>query len=235
MHPELEKLLELQSQDLVLLEAELRLKTVLDEVARLDAALDGARSEVTAEGKRVEDGVKRREELEVRIESYRVIQDRRRLRLEQARGAREAQALMTEVEMARSILAREENEWVKTAEGVHDLERGLKAAEERLAALEAQQGMERQRLADERRRLDSELEAGRAARDEYAVAVERNLRTRYDRLRSARTAAVVVPLRGDACGACFTAVPRNRRTQIRAGLVLDACEACGVILYAEVE
>jgi predicted nucleic acid-binding Zn-ribbon protein len=43
---------------------------------------------------------------------------------------------------------------------------------------------------------------------------------------------VVVPLRGDACGACFTAVPRNRRSQIRSGALLDGCEACGVILYA---
>jgi hypothetical protein len=55
---------------------------------------------------------------------------------------------------------------------------------------------------------------------------------RYDRLRRARAASVVVPLSGDACGACFTAVPRNRRSQIRAGVLLEGCEACGVILYS---
>ena len=36
---------------------------------------------------------------------------------------------------------------------------------------------------------------------------------------------------GGACGACYTAVPLNRRSQIRSGAVLDGCEACGVILY----
>jgi predicted nucleic acid-binding Zn-ribbon protein len=55
---------------------------------------------------------------------------------------------------------------------------------------------------------------------------------RYDRLRRARAQSVVVPLSGDACGACFTAVPRNRRSQIRAGMLLEGCEACGVILYS---
>jgi predicted nucleic acid-binding Zn-ribbon protein len=63
--------------------------------------------------------------------------------------------------------------------------------------------------------------------------VERSIRVRYDRLRAVRATAVVVPLRGEACGACFTAVPRNRRSQIRAGILLDNCEACGVILYAD--
>jgi predicted nucleic acid-binding Zn-ribbon protein len=62
--------------------------------------------------------------------------------------------------------------------------------------------------------------------------VERTLRARYDRLWSSRFAVVVVALRGDACGACFTSIPRNRRSQIRAGTHIDTCEACGVILYS---
>jgi mono/diheme cytochrome c family protein len=33
------------------------------------------------------------------------------------------------------------------------------------------------------------------------------------------------------CGACHTAVPLNRRSQIRSGTVVDGCEACGAILY----
>jgi predicted nucleic acid-binding Zn-ribbon protein len=40
-----------------------------------------------------------------------------------------------------------------------------------------------------------------------------------------------VPLVGGACGGCHTAVPLNRRSQIKAGTVIDGCEACGAILY----
>ena len=69
------------------------------------------------------------------------------------------------------------------------------------------------------------------ARSASAAQVERGLLLRYDRLWSSRSTTVVVALRGDACGACFTAIPRNRRSQIRAGTHIDGCEACGVILY----
>ena len=233
MHAELTKLLDLQSKDLVLIEADQRLKAILDEIARLDSQIEAGRRDVTVAEKRLEDGVKKREDLEVRIESYRTIQDRRRQRLEQVRGAREAQAVLTEVEMARAVLIKEEGEWVRVAEGVHDLERGLKAAQDRLAQLETDQATDRSRLAEEQAQVTSEREGALGQRSESAAVLEKTLRIRYDRLRSARHGAVVVPLRGEACGACFTSVPRNRRTQIRAGILLDNCEACGVILYAD--
>ena len=233
MHAELSKLLDLQTKDLTLLDADVRLKAILDEVARLDTELDAGRRDVTVARKRLEDGVKKREDLETRIEGFRSIQDKRRQRLELAKGAREAQAVMTEVEMARSVLVKEEGDWVRTAEGVHDLERTVKTIEDRVAAMELAQGVERERLADERAAIEAERDAAKAARDGSAAVIEKTVRLRYDRLRSVRTVAVVVALRGEACGACYTSVPRNRRTQIRAGVLLDNCEACGVILYAE--
>ncbi len=233
MHAELAKLLDLQTKDLTLLDADVRLKAILDEVARLDTDLDTGRRDIALARKRLEDGVKKREDLETRIEGFRSIQDKRRQRLESAKGAREAQAVMTEVEMARSVLVKEEGDWVRTAEGVHDLERSLKAVEERVAALELAQVADRERLAAERASIEVERDAAKAAREGSAAVIEKVIRARYDRLRSARTVAVVVALRGEACGACYTSVPRNRRTQIRAGILLDDCEACGVILYAE--
>ena len=233
MHAELSKLLDLQTKDLTLLDADVRLKAILDEVARLDTELDAGRRDVTVARKRLEDGVKKREDLETRIEGFRSIQDKRRQRLELAKGAREAQAVMTEVEMARSVLVKEEGDWVRTAEGVHDLERTVKTIEDRVAAMELAQGVERERLAAERAAIEAERDGAKAARDGSAAVIEKTVRLRYDRLRSVRTVAVVVALRGEACGACYTSVPRNRRTQIRAGVLLDNCEACGVILYAE--
>ena len=233
MHAELSKLLDLQTKDLTLLDADVRLKAILDETARLDTELDAGRRDVTVARKRLEDGVKKREDLETRIEGFRSIQDKRRQRLESAKGAREAQAVMTEVEMARSVLVKEEGDWVRTAEGVHDLERTVKTIEDRVAAMELAQGVERERLAAERAAIEAERDAAKAARDGSAAVIEKTIRLRYDRLRSVRTVAVVVALRGEACGACYTSVPRNRRTQIRAGILLDNCEACGVILYAE--
>ncbi|MGE0555492.1 MAG: zinc ribbon domain-containing protein [Gemmatimonadales bacterium] len=152
-----------------------------------------------------------------------------------AKGAREAQALLTEVEMGRTVLVREEAEWVKAAERVTELENAVTEADAKIAALREEQAPTRDELAAEEAKLSEARGEALEARNAAAREVDREIRQRYERLRSARSAAVVVALRGDACGACFTAVPRNRRSQIRAGLLLDNCEACGVLLYAEVE
>ncbi|HTL04420.1 MAG TPA: C4-type zinc ribbon domain-containing protein [Gemmatimonadales bacterium] len=232
MHPDLERLLELQTKDLALLDTDIRLKGIADELAALDTAMAGAREEAEAAQRRLEEGVKKREELEKTIEAQRAQQEKRRSRIEQVRTAREVQALMTEMDLARSVVARSESDWVKASDLTSQQEGQLKEAQERMVALESDQSGERARLAEQLDALRLEREAALAAREESAALVERTLRARYDRLWSSRFAVVVVALRGDACGACFTSIPRNRRSQIRAGTHIDTCEACGVILYS---
>ncbi|NOT07501.1 MAG: hypothetical protein HOP28_04760 [Gemmatimonadales bacterium] len=231
MHPDLEKLLELQAKDLALLGIDIRLRSVADEIGALDIALERARVDVETARRRQEEGAKKREELEKAIEAQRALQEKRRSRIEQVRTAREVQALMVEVEAARSILARQESDWVKAADVAQQQETALKEAEARLAALTTDQDGERSRLDASLGEIGAERNAAAREREATATAVERALRLRYDRLWISRTTTVVVRLQGDACGACYTAVPRNRRSQIRAGTHIESCEACGVILY----
>ncbi len=231
MHPYLEKLLDLQAKDLTLLGTDSRLRAIADEIAELDGALDRARVELDGTRKRLAEGTGKREELERTIEAQRAVQEKRRARIEQVKTAREVQALMTELDQARSVLARQESDWVKSAEHTQQLEAAVTEGEARLGALETDQGGERSRLQEAQRGAEAEREVARQIREESAAAVEKSLRMRYDRLWMSRTTTVVVPLRGDACGACYTAVPRNRRSQIRAGTHIEGCEACGVILY----
>jgi predicted nucleic acid-binding Zn-ribbon protein len=233
MHPDLEKLLELQSKDENLLEVDLRLSDLLAEVAALDSALARGRAEVDEARQGHHAGAKRRDELEAKVDGLRVLQERRRQRLDLAKTTRELQALTSELELARSIMTKEEAEWFRAMEAANELENKVSAAEARLAELEAGQGASREDLAAKVAAVETERLAVAAERDAAARALSRPLLMRYDRLRSARQASpVVVPLHGNACGACFTAVPMSRRSHIRAGLLLDGCEACGVILYA---
>ena len=231
MHPDLEKLLELQAKDLALLATDREIKALDDQIAALDAALDRARSDVDAARKKHAEGVKRREDLEGVIETQRSQQEKRRARIEQVRTAREVQALMTEVDLARSMLANKESDWVKAAEVNQQQEAAVAEADQRLASLEGDQTGERAGLAEARQALEKARAEAGDVRSASASVVEKSLLVRYDRLWSSRTSTVVVALRGDACGACFTAIPRNRRSQIRAGTHIEACEGCGVILY----
>jgi len=229
----LRKLLDLQTKDELLLEVDLRLASLGDEGAGLDADVTRTTAEVEAARRSLAEIGKRQRELEIRIESYRTLQERRRTRMEQVRGAREAQALMTEMDMSRAVLLKEEGEWLKRAEQAQGLEARITDGQAALETLQAEQAEARADLASREAALQVERTVAKAAREASASSLEKMLRMRYDRLRSNREGAVVVAVSGVACGSCFTAVPMSRRSQLRTGLLVEGCEACGVILYAE--
>jgi uncharacterized protein len=231
MHADLVKLLDLQSKDAAVAAAEQRLADLGQETAGLDEILQRARSVLDNTRRAAADGQRRRDDLETKIESYRILQDRRRQRLEHVRNPKDASTLMTELDLAQSVMAKEENDWVRSAEMTIQLEVKVRDEERNLAAVEAAQAPERAVVAQRRAVLEAERDEALRVREDSAAQLDKTLRGRYDRLRRTRSNDVVVPLMGGACGSCHTAVPMNRRSQIRAGNVIDACEACGAILY----
>jgi uncharacterized protein len=231
MHADLVKLLDLQAKDSAVVEVERRLEALGEETGVLDQALDRAREVMEAARRAAADAARRRDELEAKIESYRMLQDRRQQRLEHVRNPKEASTLMAELDLARSVVAKEENDWVRSSDAVTQAQ--FKAAEEErnVAAVAEGQAAERERLAGRRAELEVELAVARQEREGSASRIDRSLRIRYDRLRKSRSGDVIVPLVGGACGSCHTSIPLNRRSQIRSGSILDGCEVCGAILY----
>ena len=231
MHADLVKLLDLQAKDSAMAEVERRLVGLREEMGVLDQAVNRAREVMEVARRAAMDAARRRDELEAKIESYRVLQDRRHQRLEHVRNPKEASTLMAELDLARSVVAKEENDWVRSSDAVTQAQ--FKAAEEErnLAAVAEGQTAARDQLVARRVALEEELAAAHQVREESASQIERTLRLRYDRLRKARSGDVIVPLLGGSCGSCHTSIPLNRRSQIRSGAILEGCEVCGAILY----
>lgn len=231
MHADLVKLLDLQSKDSAVAEVDRRLQGLQGEFVGLDEAMQRARDALDAARRAAADGVRRRDELEAKINTYRIQQDRRTQRLETVRNPKDASTLMAELELARSVIGKEENDWVRSAEAVTALEKRVTEEETRVAALELEQAPQRARLEERRQALQSERDQAALEREASAGQLDKALRTRYDRLRRSRAREVVVPLVGGTCGNCHTSIPLNRRSQIRSGAILDGCEGCGAILY----
>jgi uncharacterized protein len=231
MHADLVKLLDLQSKDTAIEAVDRRLQDHNREVATLDHAIQRARDALDAARRAAADGARRRDELEAKVESYRVLQERRVQRLETVRNPKDASTLMAELDLARSVIAKEENDWVRSAEAVTALERKVGEEQAKVEAVELEQAPERARLEERRSALEAERDAAVRDREASAEQLDKPLRTRYDRLRRSRSRDVVVPLVGGTCGACHTSIPLNRRSQIRSGAILDGCEGCGAILY----
>jgi uncharacterized protein len=231
MHADLVKLLDLQNKDTVVGNVRKRMEELDGEFAGLDQILQKAQDLLESARRAASEGIRRRNDLEARVESYRLLQERRQQRLEHVRNPKEAATLMAELDLARSVMAKEENEWVRSAESVGALELKIEEEIRKVEALAESQKPDRSVLQERRSALEAELEAANREREESASRIDRQLRTRYDRLRRSRANDVVVPLLGGTCGACHTSIPLNRRSQIRSGAVLDGCEGCGAILY----
>jgi len=233
VHPELEALLALQEKDQAVTLTDEALAALAPATQALDESQAAAERALAAARAAIQAALDRRDELEGKIASYRTMQEQRRQRLEWVRGAKEASTLMAELDLARSVLAKEEAEFMRSGDAVTEAERRAAEAEQALAQLRAQQAAEREGLAGRREQIAGEREHAVAEREQAAARVTPAMLARYERIRRGKAPLALYSLHVDACGHCFTAVPTQRRTLIQRGVTIEACEACGVLLYAK--
>jgi len=232
VHPDLEALLVLQEKDMAVTAADTAVAGLEPEVRKLDEALAAAERVLEGAQRDIRTALERRDALEGKIANYRNMQEQRRQRLEWVRGAKEASTLMAELDLARTVLAKEEAEFMRSGDGVTEAERRAAEAERGLEQVREGQASQREAIAGKREALISEREGAVAARELAAVAVSAALLARYERIRRGKAPLALYPLHVDACGRCFTAVPTQRRALIQRGGSIEGCEACGVLLYA---
>src|SRR5882762_7520932 len=233
VHPDLEALLVLQDRDVAVVGCDARLKALEPEVRLLDEQIAAAERVLEQARAGIQAAVDRRDGLEGKIQNYRTMQEQRRQKLEWVRGAKEASTLMAELDLARSVLAKEEAEFMRSGDAVGEAERKAAEAELALQQVREAQAAEREALAGRRDAIAGERERAVRARETAAAAVSAGMLTRYERIRRGKAPLAIFPLHGSSCGNCFTAVPTQRKALIQRGATIEGCEACGVLLYAK--
>jgi len=233
VHPDLEALLVLQDADVKLASCDARLKALAPELKALDDQIAAAERLVTQARAGIQAALERRDGLEGKIQSYRTMQEQRRQKLEWVRGAKEASTLMAELDLARTVLAKEEAEFMRSGDAVGEAERKTAEAENALQNVRDAQAAQREALAGKRQAIASERELIAVERDAAAKGVNPALLAKYDRIRRGKAPLAVYRLHGSSCGHCFTAVPTQRKALIQRGATIEGCEACGVLLYAK--
>lgn len=233
MHPDLEPLLVLQDADVALASCDARVKALEPELRALDEQIAAAERVVAQARAGIQAALDRRDGLEGKIASYRTMQEQRRQRLEWVRGAKEASTLMAELDLARTVLAKEEAEFMRSGDAVGEAERKTAEAENALQNAREAQAAQREGLAGRRQEIAAERERIAIERAQATKGVNAILLAKYDRIRRGKAPLAVYPLHGSSCGNCFTAVPTQRKALIQRGATIEGCEACGVLLYAK--
>jgi predicted nucleic acid-binding Zn-ribbon protein len=187
-------------------------------VAQREAAVEAAHAKLTRAERTVQAG---RETLK-----------RLQTRAQEVHNMREHLAARAEVDAARRNLDAAEDE---VLECMQALEMANQAVEELETEIEqARAGYEERRSVIDVRRaeLEDAIAVQNGKRENRTLRMDSGVKRLYDKVRGGRTSVAVAPVMDDVCGNCFTAIPKQRQAEIRAGRDLVVCEACGVILHA---
>jgi predicted nucleic acid-binding Zn-ribbon protein len=228
----LDALLALQAQDDVVDALQKRLDALAPRLAELDVVRQRAVKSIEETKAGVEADERRQRELEGRVTDHRQRHERNVAHLDAVKRMREATAAMLQVEAGRKLLMEEENELRALSGRVADGHASLRRQEASLAELEASQADARAQIEAERAELGGEFAAASGARKSLAGEVDSALLQKYDRIRNRRRAQALYALDNGACSCCDTAVPVQRRSMMASTGVIEVCEACGVLLYA---
>ena len=181
----------------------------------------------------LEQATARRKELEGKIDGYKLMQERKRQKLEFVRGAKEASALMAELDLARSVLANEESDWIHSADDVDRAEQNVLEIKEQVEALVVEQAPRREELAERSSASEKLQNQMVTERDEAKGKVEASLLKRYDRISRNNSRKALYEIHSSACGSCYGSVPMHLRQQVQRGDSVIVCESCGVLLFAK--
>lgn len=171
----------------------------------------------------------RRVELSAKEKAARI--ERLDERLKGVRNVREESAVGAELEMVRRSLESDEQEAYSLIDQIRKLELQLEEQESALEQARADIEPRRIELQNERSRQQAALDALETQRESFVSTVPDGEIRMYDGIRKGGRRRAVAALTEDgACGHCFTVLPLQLQNEIRHGVDLIRCEACGVIL-----
>ncbi|MDB4916414.1 MAG: hypothetical protein JWM95_4058 [Gemmatimonadetes bacterium] len=232
MHPDVQKLLAVQVDDVLLYDLEDRLASLQPRLAALEkergkvsAQLDRGRESIAAEEARHRDVM-------LKVEANRALVERSQRAYESVTSPKEANAAIAQLEQTKRMVDDSERDAAQVQGRINELRHHVADLEGMLAEVETRQAATRTELETEKQAIDAEIVAARAKREASALLVPRAIISKYDRVRLRKRSDSVFPLRGTSCSACDTAIPTQRRSVMASSGALEMCEGCGVLLYA---
>ncbi|MDX1395910.1 MAG: C4-type zinc ribbon domain-containing protein [Gemmatimonadota bacterium] len=142
-------------------------------------------------------------------------------------------AVRTETDTARRNLRMAEEDALDAMQDQETLSEQLERTGAELAEARAALETRSNEIAADRSGLEGQLATYTRSKEAQEGRLDRRSLRLYHSVRGGRTDSALAALTPDgACGHCFTAIPKQRQADIRAGRELAVCEGCGVILYA---
>ena len=227
-------LLELQTIDREIVQAETDLQKIDPQLQEIEAPVRGLQQEIEQLRSRLVEMRNQSSKLELAANNKRERLKVYETRLERIRNAREEAAARTEMDLVKRAIDADEQEALDLMEQTRRSDLKADDLDKQLTRLRGEVEPRKQELAQTSQRASDNLSQLRNRRTTHIQQMDQTAVRLYERVRGNRGRAALAPLKADgACGNCFNIIPVQEQSEVRRAAGLHRCEACGVILYPD--
>ena len=226
-------LLELQTMDSRIREAQGRADAYVPQLEEIAAAAERVAEAADETSRRVRDlqveERRRRLAAEKKAGRVRLLEER----LKQVRTLREEAAVQAELAVLRRAVEQEEMEVIQLLEQISRLDERLRDQREEIEGAESAADPRRDELLAEQAMAAAQVERLNVVRDEMRAEIDPRLLRAYDHLARGGSRKAVARMTEDgACGSCYSVIPLQIQNEVRTHAPLVRCEACGLLVAA---
>jgi predicted nucleic acid-binding Zn-ribbon protein len=233
LEEKLSKLYALQKVDSSLDELEEMKGDLPSEVADLEARVNEQENRIRELEETIKHAVVDRDRADLESISLREKIEKYKTQQYQVKSNRQYDALSREIDTAQAKIIQLEKD-VEILEGKMTVARGdLEKARTQLEGILKELNERRQELEEVSKTNEDEELRLKHEREKLVVRIERGDLAVYERIRKAKGGLAVVPVKRNACGGCYNAVPPQKVLELRKNNQIYSCEHCGRILVSD--
>jgi len=231
VHPDLQKVIELQQVDLRIAELSTQIDALPAQIQRLESQLSDFLKTHEEKKLRLVANQKERKDLEGEVQVIRQKISKHKDQLYEVKTNEQYRAMLKEIEGEEGNISKIEDRILEKMLEAEDLQKCVAEAGTRLEGEKARVAAETQRLESERQKDLEERERLGARREELAAALADDIGNLYERIRRGRRGLAVAEVREGMCTACNVLLRPQLYNEVRTNEAVHTCDNCARILY----
>jgi uncharacterized protein len=231
LNEELETLCQVQKVDSKIIENEKKRAFGPQRIEEMAKEISDTGERLTREKMVIEELEKERRRKEQELETEKAQIKKAETKLNEVKTNKEYQAILKEIETAKSNNDKTEEEIIVLLERIEDLKKDLLSSAKSLAKREKEVAEETKELEKEIRAVDVVVTEFRKERERLLAGVNDDLKARYDILIEKRGGVAVVNVKNGTCMGCFMNIPPQLFIEVMKNSRPITCPSCNRIFF----
>ena len=231
MEQELKTIYETQIIDIQIMENEKKLVSTPKKIEKMDSDIKAMQDKISKEKEILEELEKERKRKEKDLELDKEKVKKCESKLYEVKTNKEYQALLKEIETAKLMNDKEEEEIIEIMVKIEDLKKDYESTSKLLKEKEKVTEVEKKKLLAEIDSVDKTINELKQQRDNLLSVVDKTLRETYNMLISKRGGMAVVNVKNGVCLGCFMNIPPQLFIEVTKNNRLILCPSCNRIFY----